>query len=115
MAQKITIEKIYFKELKALSKVMISISPTLTAIMGVNGVGKTTVIHALACMFQPNDEGENYKFPDFFTPSSDSLWANSELTLYYKSETGNIERKYSKKQKDGHLDIVNALKRMFII
>lgn len=97
MAQKITVEKIYFKELKALSDVMISISPTLTAIMGVNGVGKTTVIHALACMFQPNDEGENYKFPYFFTPSSDSLWANSELTLYYKSETGNVERKYSKK------------------
>lgn len=103
MAQEIIVKEVYFKQLKALSNVKISISPTLTAIMGVNGIGKTTVIHALACMFQPNEGQENYKFPYFFTPSSDSLWVNSDLTLFYETKVKNgseniiNKKRYSKK------------------
>ena len=42
---KITLKEIRFKKLKGLSNVTIKFSKPLTAIMGVNGSGKTTVIH----------------------------------------------------------------------
>lgn len=35
--------------------------------MGVNGVGKSTVLHALACMFSPDEKGEDHKWK-FFLP-----------------------------------------------
>ena len=41
----------------------------LTAIMGVNGIGKSTILHALACCYKPTDVArKDYKFPDFFPP-----------------------------------------------
>ena len=56
----------------------------LTAIMGANCCGKTTVLHALACAFRPPDEkAPNYKFPLFFKPNTDSLWSGSEFTVQY--------------------------------
>lgn len=54
-----------FWKLKGLKNVHIDFSESLTAIMGVNGSGKTTVIHALACAFSPEENGYNYKFPYF--------------------------------------------------
>lgn len=49
--------------------------------MGVNGSGKTTVIHAIACAYQPpeNGHGENHRFSDFFIPNTDALWKGSEF------------------------------------
>lgn len=45
----------------------------LTALMGTNGCGKTTVLHALACSFSPIDnKSQIYKFPMYFKPTSDS-------------------------------------------
>lgn len=73
--------KVYFSKLKSLKEVEISFSDTLTAIMGVNGSGKTTVIHALACVYQPDGNGENHKFPEFFVPNTDSLWNGSRFTV----------------------------------
>ena len=51
------LKSVFFKNLKGLRDIKICFSDTLTAIMGVNGVGKTTVIHALACAYQPPDDG----------------------------------------------------------
>ena len=49
--------------------------------MGVNGSGKTTVIHALACAYQPPEggKGENHRVSDFFVPNTDALWKGSEI------------------------------------
>ena len=77
------LKSIYFKELKCIRDAEFVFQKPLTAIMGVNGSGKTTVIHALACAYQPldHDKGENYKFSDFFVPNTDSLWNGSEFTV----------------------------------
>lgn len=48
---KYIIRSICFNKLKGLNNANIVFSDTLTAIMGVNGAGKTTVIHALACLY----------------------------------------------------------------
>jgi len=96
------IESIYFQELKGLRDVNITFNKPLTAIMGVNGSGKSTVLHALSCIFKPESQGSNYKFSYFFTPNPDTTWVNSKLKVSYSlmSESGNWElqpiREYKK-------------------
>ena len=88
-----------FKKLKGLQEANFTFGEYLTAIMGVNGSGKTTVIHALACAYQPpeNGNGENHKFPDFFIPNTDSLWTGSAFSIENKKENGTtISRHYTK-------------------
>lgn len=79
--EKLILKSVYFNKLKGLNNIEIKFSNTLTAIMGVNGSGKTTVIHALACLYQPDGDGENHKFPEFFVPNTDALWKGSELQV----------------------------------
>lgn len=90
------LQSMFIKKLKGLTNVRLSFSDSLTAVMGVNGVGKTTVIHALACVYQPtsNGKGENYKFPYFFIPNTDALWSGSEFTIInqYNLKDGRNER-----------------------
>lgn len=74
----------------------------MTAIMGINGSGKTTVLHALACCYKPQTEnGENYKFSSYFTPSNYATWKDSSFVLDYKQsiagkEELNSQTKYAK-------------------
>lgn len=73
----------------------------VTAILGPNGNGKSTVLHALACAFQPVGDGENYKFSWFFLPSTDALWQGSRLEIVhsYRDEATvyeNTKTEYSK-------------------
>lgn len=86
------LKSVFFDELKGLSNIEISFSETLTAIMGVNGSGKSTVIHALACLYRPDGNGENHKFPEFFVPNSDSLWNGSKLHVTNETEDSSGRR-----------------------
>ncbi|MBN5267520.1 AAA family ATPase [Serratia ureilytica] len=77
-----------FKKLKNLTNTEeINFNNTLmTAIMGPNGCGKSTIIHALACSFKPLEQPElnrdNYKFSThFFLSTSDYNWSGSAFTL----------------------------------
>ena len=121
--EKQILKSVHFKQLKCLNDVTIYFSDTLTAIMGVNGAGKTTVIHALACVYQPDDggKGENHKFPEFFVPNTDSLWRGSELYVVNETEGKNGQRvvlpsrRYGKTLTGGHQDTKIDLSEMFII
>ena len=91
-----------FFQLKGLKNAHIDFSKTLTAIMGTNGSGKTTVIHALVCAFSPeNNQIPNYKFSYFFAPNTDSSWSGSHFKLKYQRTNSNgnpeeINREYKK-------------------
>ena len=103
--EKRILKSVYFKKLKGLHDIKIEFSETLTAIMGVNGIGKTTVIHALACIYQPDGNGENHKFPEFFVPNTDATWTGSELTvtntvLLDKKQQGSLDEEEYKKNDD---------------
>lgn len=84
--EKTTLKTVYFKKLKGLHDVKIEFTKPLTAIMGVNGAGKTTVIHALACIYRPDGNGENHKFPEYFVPNTDALWQGSEFHVVNEVE-----------------------------
>lgn len=81
------LHKLEITKLKNIRNVCISFeSKNITGILGPNGYGKSTILHALACCFQPPTEGqEDYKFSNFFLPSPDALWEGSEpkIVQYY--------------------------------
>jgi len=87
--EKIQTKSVFFKKLKGLNNIKIEFTKPLTAIMGVNGSGKTTVIHALACVYQPDGNGENHKFPEFFIPNTDASWQGSEFSVVNEIEDQN--------------------------
>jgi len=74
----------------------------VTAILGPNGYGKSTILHVLACCFQPaNEKQEDYKFSNFFPPHPDNLWQGSQLKIVhtyrqYPQEYQNVETIYGK-------------------
>lgn len=92
------ITRLYIESLKGLQHLEITFGSGLTAIMGVNGAGKSTILHALACMFSPFRNGENHKFNFFFTPTPDASWQGSSLSLTYFDDNTQTEicRKYAK-------------------
>ncbi len=79
------LKTIHFTQLKGLKNVEIDFQGNqLTAIMGRNGVGKSTVIHALACIHKPPSSPTglaNYRFSEFFTPTSHSIWTGSRFEV----------------------------------
>lgn len=83
--------------------------------MGVNGSGKSTILHALACSYSPYEKGENYKFSYFFTPNPDASWKGSCFTVvnYDLNEKKKVSKKFEKKEIDG-LDMLRVLKGMSI-
>lgn len=93
-----TVLELHIDKLKGLKNLDISFGKGLTAIMGVNGAGKSTILHALACMFAPDKDGEDHKFNFFFTPTPDASWQGSSFWLRYLDENSQTEivRKYGK-------------------
>lgn len=97
------IKNIHFKKLKNLKEITLNLEQPLTALMGTNGSGKSTILHALACCYKPeNEELMNYKFSQFFTPTVDSLWDGSEFGLEHSYRNGKkfeeITTTYSKRK-----------------
>lgn len=62
----------------------------LTAILGPNGCGKSTILHALASSYKPaqGSNQPNHKFSDWFTPNTDATWAGSEFCLEVEYRDG---------------------------
>lgn len=97
------IHSIKVKSLKNLVELEMSFDGSpVTAILGPNGNGKSTVLHALACAFKPIvADGENYKFSSFFLPNTDALWNGSELDIIHSYRDGqhihpNVMKEYKK-------------------
>jgi AAA15 family ATPase/GTPase len=65
----------------------------LTAILGVNGCGKSTILYSLACCYQPIEGSgrENFRFSHFFTPTTDATWAGSKFSMEHTFRREQIE------------------------
>lgn len=77
----------------------------LIAVMGVNGVGKSTILHALACCYKPDNlQRKDYKFSEFFLPNTYALWNDSKLSITYSYREGakvyeDVKRQYQKQER----------------
>lgn len=74
----------------------------VTALVGVNGSGKSTIIRALACVFQPKQDiqiaQEDYRPQRFFLPHEGCDWNGSKFEIGIKSDQ--IETREFKKEND---------------
>lgn len=82
------VKEIEFINLKGLRNSTISFSPSLNCIIGANGTGKSTILHALACVYQAkrqNDKNNLLEYPmsKFFTPYSGTSWQDSKFIVRY--------------------------------
>lgn len=83
------LESLRVRKLKNLVELDIDfMGSPVTAILGPNGTGKSTVLHALACAYQPVESGENHKFSNFFLPNTDALWNESYLEITHSYRDG---------------------------
>jgi len=99
------LKKIHFTKLKNLKNLEISFDEKpLTAILGPNGCGKSTIIHAISCINSPIDtpfSTTNHRFSEFFTPTTHSLWEGSKFEVYqYYKEDGRDYQPVSKFRKN---------------
>ncbi len=100
------LKSIKIKKLKNLKEVNIDFTEgPLVALMGVNGAGKSTVLHALACCYKPGEiQRKDYKFSEFFLPNTYALWNDSDFSITYSYRDGAkthdyVERTYQKQER----------------
>ena len=76
-----SLDRVKFTKLKGLKNLDINLGDKkVTAIFGVNGCGKSTILHALACLYRPcSDIGEKNYFTRFFKKENRVTWVGSEL------------------------------------
>lgn len=98
---KLFIKEMHITKLKGLYNLDLEFDKNLVAIMGVNGAGKSTILHALACVNNRYEKGEEYKFNYFFTPTPDTTWKDScfSVVTYDENEKKTSEKIFSKNKK----------------
>ncbi|HDV8231591.1 MULTISPECIES: AAA family ATPase [Enterobacter cloacae complex] len=83
------IKSINIEKLKGINNCPISFpeDKSVTAIMGINGSGKSTILHALSCVFKPLEKSskENNRFSDFFTPHNENNWQDSKFSVVFRA------------------------------
>lgn len=60
----------------------------LVAILGPNGVGKSTILHAIACVNNPVTNTVNHRLSEFFTPTTHSIWTGSSFSVFQDFRDG---------------------------
>jgi energy-coupling factor transporter ATP-binding protein EcfA2 len=98
------IKKIYFKKLKRLENVIIEFPERgVIALMGENGSGKSTVLHALASLYRPHEYTQvnrgdyGHWWTDYFIPHTGNLWMDSRLRVTFSDRADGTE--YGKKDR----------------
>lgn len=94
------ITKLHFQKLKRLEDVTIEFPEQgLVALMGENGTGKTTVLHALACLYKPHQQLQIARgdpgswWTDWFVPHTGNLWRNSKLSAFFTDSPTGVDYK----------------------
>jgi len=91
------LNRIEIHQLKGLKEVSIDFTEKpLIAILGPNGVGKSTILHALACIYNPvkiPSPTVNHRLSEFFTPTTHSIWTGSSFSVLQDFRDGqNVTR-----------------------
>ncbi len=82
------IHNISIKKLKGIENLQsLSFTPkNVTAIIGANCIGKSSLLHALASSYQPENhrESENHRISEFLKPNPHALWDSTEFSISYE-------------------------------
>ncbi len=86
------LKKIHIDNLKGLVDLDIDFTEKpLVAILGPNGIGKSTILHAIACINNPVTSPYptvNHRLSSFFTPTTHSIWKGSSFSVYQDYRDG---------------------------
>jgi AAA15 family ATPase/GTPase len=109
-----SLRAIHIKKLQGINdaKLEFYTEKRLIAIMGVNGVGKSTIIHALRAVFKPldkNDESKDVRFSAFFKKTKEVDLGSTRFTVQLGSRDVNIS--YSDKRRHWNPDYENLPER----
>ena len=93
-----TLKSVEFRSLKRLKDVVVNFEGyNVTGIFGPNGCGKSTILHALSCIYRPLDgEGEGNYFTRFFKGERNVTWRDSYLCATFDIEGTLVNRIYKK-------------------
>ena len=76
------IKELEIIQLKGLCNIKVPFEKNITAIMGVNGIGKSTILHALVSVYKtPGENGKNV-LPLFFPRCPDNTWKGTEFIVH---------------------------------
>ncbi|QPH37908.1 AAA family ATPase [Pedobacter endophyticus] len=79
------LKQIEIHQLKGLKDLTIDFTQhPLTAILAPNGMGKSTILHAIACINNPvtvPTSTVNHRLSEFFTPTTHSIWTGSSFMV----------------------------------
>jgi hypothetical protein len=81
---KLSIAKL--KGVRDLQEITLDHKP-VTGIFGPNGVGKSTILHALAAAYAPPGNGRLHEFKDFFPKLTNDVWDGSHFTIEHEIRT----------------------------
>lgn len=83
------LKKIKIDNLKGLIDLEIDFTEKpLVAILGPNGIGKSTILHAIACVNNPAIGTVNHRLSEFFTPTTHSIWTGSSFSVFQDYRDG---------------------------
>lgn len=83
------LRKIQIDNLKGLIDLEIDFTEKpLVAILGPNGIGKSTILHAIACVNNPVANTVNHRLSEFFTPTTHSIWTGSSFSVFQDYRDG---------------------------
>lgn len=92
------IVKAEFAKLKRLKDLTIEFPEIgVVALMGENGIGKSTVLHALACLYKPHEHLQVKKsdagswWTDWFVPHTGNYWKGSSVRVFFTDNPGGTE------------------------
>lgn len=94
-----SLDRVKFSQLKGLKHLDISFRDKMvTAIFGINGCGKSTILHALACLYRPHTSvGEKNYFTRFFKRENRVTWTGSKLYADFTiNDNADNNNKYEK-------------------
>lgn len=95
------VTKVHFHKLKRLVDVTVEFPEKgIVALMGENGTGKTTALHALACIYKPHEHLQRRRgdlgnwWTDWFVPHTGNFWNDSRIRVYFNdNQNGVVYRK----------------------
>lgn len=97
MEEKQFLKRVYYFQLKNIMGLDLNLEgKEVTGVFGPNGYGKSTLLHSLLCIYQPQKGSVNHKFSEYFKTDASFNYVGSKLEMFYEFHDGTSKQSKSK-------------------